>query len=107
MLLALITTQLARQRTGLEGGARHGGVKGGLAGEDPPGRQADICAVEAEADATDHRLHLLLAQVGVGVGTARLGAVEACLNALREHLWIYGWLAGVGFSQQIGRASCR
>ncbi|HEV8190757.1 MAG TPA: hypothetical protein VGP82_04630 [Ktedonobacterales bacterium] len=60
VVLALVAAHLADLQTGLERGMCRRQVEGGLAGKNPAGRQAHVGAIEAEADATDHRLHLQL-----------------------------------------------
>src|SRR5258706_2715472 len=102
VVLALVAAHLAGLHAGLEGSACRRGIEGSLAREDPAGRQADVGAIEAEADAADHRLHLLLAQVSIGVGGAGLGAVEACPDALHERVLFHGRLAGIGVGYRCG-----
>src|SRR5215469_12945794 len=99
MVLAFVTTHFAGLHAGLESGARRRGVEGSLAREDPSGRLADVGAIEAEADAADHRLYLRLREVRVGVGGAGLGTVEARLDAFHERVRIHGWLTEVGLGQ--------
>src|SRR5215469_3703601 len=99
MVLAFVTTHFAGLHAGLESGARRRGVEGSLAREDPSGRLADVGAIEAEADAADHRLHLRLREIRVGVGGAGLGTVEARLDAFHERDRIHGWLTEVGLGQ--------
>jgi hypothetical protein len=100
MHLALVAAYHAGLYTRLQRSARRGKVEGGLAREDPAGRQAHVGAIAAEADAADHRLHLRLREVGIGVGGAGLGAVEARLDAFDECVYIHGWLAGVSLGNR-------
>jgi hypothetical protein len=58
VLPALVAAHLADLQPGLERGTCRRKVEGGLAGEDPAGRQAHVGVIAAEADATDHRLPL-------------------------------------------------
>jgi hypothetical protein len=103
VVLALVAAHFAGERAGLERGARRRGFKGDLAREDPTGRQAHVRAIQAQADAADHLLQvLLLAQVGVHIGGAGLGAVEARPDTLHERLHIHGRLAGVGLNHRRG-----
>src|SRR5262249_53734948 len=87
VVLALVTAQLAGLRAGLGGGERRE-VEGGLAREDLAGGQAQVGAIEAEANAAVHVARALLAEVGVGVGGAGLSAVEARSNALHADVEI-------------------
>jgi hypothetical protein len=68
MRLALVATHSADLHSGLEGGACHSRIEGGLAREHRAGRQAYVGTIAAGANAADHRLHLRLAEIGVGVG---------------------------------------
>src|SRR5262249_40817443 len=94
--LALVAAHPARLSAGLQRGARRRGLEGSLARENITSCQAQIGAIEVEADAANHCLHLLLAKVGVGIGGAGLGAVEARSDAFYECRFIHGWLVEVG-----------
>jgi len=59
-----------------------GGVGVGLAADHAEGGGADIGAVQAQPDASDHLGQVLLAQVRVGVGGTGLGAsLSAAMTA--------------------------
>jgi hypothetical protein len=73
--LALVAAAAAGRHAGLQQGPGDVGVVLGLAAGDPDGGGADVGAVQAQPDAADHLGDVLLAQVGVGVGGAGLGAV--------------------------------
>jgi hypothetical protein len=102
VLLALVPAHPTALHTGLKGGARRGTVELGLAREDPAGRQAHVGAIEAELDAAEHLLHVVLTEVSVGVGDASLSAVEASLDALNERIRIHVGLGGVGLGYPRG-----
>ena len=102
MLLTLVAAQFTGEGAGLESGARHGGLEGGLAREDSSGCQAEVGAVQAEADAANHVRYILLGKIGVNVGSAGLLAIDARLNAFRECVHMYMRLAGVGWDQRRG-----
>ena len=63
-------------------------IRCGQAGEDAAGGVAEVGAVEAEANAADQLLHVLLAETGVGATGARRRTVETLgpqLQGLHEH----------------------
>jgi hypothetical protein len=79
--LTLIATLSTRFDACLESNAGDFRHEFGLPGEDATGRDADVTAVVAQRDASDHRLDIGLAEVGVGAGRAALRAVEARVDA--------------------------
>jgi hypothetical protein len=84
MLLTLVAADFTGPGASMQCSARHGGLEGSLAGEDPRGCQAEVGAIEAEADTANHLLNILLSEVGVNIGSTGLLAVDACPDALYE-----------------------
>jgi hypothetical protein len=80
VLLALVPAEAARSGASLQGCVCHLGIEGRLAGQYLAGGLADVGAVEVEPYAAGQRLHVLLAEAGVGARGAGLGAVEAGLE---------------------------
>jgi hypothetical protein len=80
MPLALSTTGLARRGAGLDHRPQDAQIRRGLTYRDPGGRVACISAVEAEANAAHHLVHVVLREIGVGATRATGGAVEALSN---------------------------
>jgi hypothetical protein len=78
--LALLTTGAANHDAGFDGRTHDADIRRGLAGDDPAGRTADVCAVEAQANATDQLGQLALAQVGVSAARADRCAVATRLD---------------------------
>src|SRR5215472_14893886 len=74
MPLALVTTALADGHASLQQRPGDVGVVLRQAADDPAGGSTDIRAVQAQPDAPDHLGQVRLAQVGVGIGVAGLGA---------------------------------
>ncbi len=85
MPLALVAAALAAGHAGLQQRLGDVGVVLRLAAGDPGGGGADIGAVQAQPDARDHLGQVLLAQVGVGVGGAGLGAVGERVDGGGQH----------------------
>jgi hypothetical protein len=86
--LALLATGAAGRGTRLDRGTKDGGVGRDLADHHASGGHAHVGAVEAEADAAPHVLHVALGQVRVGTARARRGAVHAGLDAAHHRLAI-------------------
>jgi hypothetical protein len=84
VLLALLAAQTARFGTSLEGRPRHLGFEGGLTGDNTPRSIAYVSTVEVKADAAGESLGVVLAETGIGAGSAALGAVVAGLYALNQ-----------------------
>jgi hypothetical protein len=94
--LALVATQLAGLRTGLQRPADHLGLEGRLTGEDTSRGVAHIGAVEVEPDAASERFGVVLSEAGVGAGGATLGAVVASLYAFHQRRGVHRGAARVG-----------
>jgi len=88
MPLALITTGLAGRRTGLDHCPHNAKIWGGLTDHDPGGSGAGVGAVEAEANAAHHLVHVVLREIGVGATRAAGGAVEALFDTAQERIVI-------------------
>jgi len=104
MLFALIPAHTADATTGLKVHPCNGAIERTLAREHPPGRQAYVGAIKAEPDTTNHLSQVLLTKVGVSIGDAGLGAVEARLDARHQCILLEWRLAGVGPRQWCGIA---
>jgi hypothetical protein len=88
MPLALITTGLAGRRTGLDHCPHDAKNRRGLTDHDPGSCGAGIGAVEAEANAAHHLVHVVLCEIGVGATRAAGRAVEALFDAAQERIVI-------------------
>src|SRR6266852_7283486 len=97
--LALVAAALADSHAGLQQRRGDGGVVRRLAACHPFGGGAHIGAVEAKPDARDHLGHVLLAQVGVYVGDAGLGAVAERVDGGGQHTGVDVDGAWVGVQQ--------
>ncbi len=80
MPLALITTGLAGRRAGLDYRSEDAKIRRGLTDHDPGGSGTRVGAVEAQANATHHLVHVGLREIGVGTTRAGCGAVEALFD---------------------------
>jgi hypothetical protein len=88
MPLALITTGLAGRRTGLDHCPHDAKIRLGLTDHDPGGSGARVGAVEAQANATHHLVHVGLREIGVGATRAAGGTVEALFDTAQERVVI-------------------
>ena len=86
--LALVAAGAAGHRTRLDHCAHDADIGCGLAGDDATRGVAGVRAVEAEANAADHLLHVLLTEAGIGTAGAGSGTVEALLDAVQERVAI-------------------
>jgi hypothetical protein len=84
MTVAFVSAHTTGRGTGLDGGAKHADISGGLAGHDAAGRRADVAAVETEAYAADQVLNVGFGQVRVCTARATIGAVRAFGDASDE-----------------------
>jgi len=73
--VALLGAGDACGRAGFDGRAKEPEVRTGLAHGEARSRVAVVGTVEAEANHTDHRLHVVLAQAGVCAGRAACPAI--------------------------------
>ena len=85
MPLALIAAAFAYCHAGFQQRPGGVGVVFGQAAEDPACGRADVGAVQAQPDALHHLGQVLLVQVGVGIGVARLGAVTDRVDGGGQH----------------------
>src|SRR5689334_8747220 len=102
--LALVAAALAAGHAGLEQGPGDAGVVDRGAAYDPDGGGADVGALQAQPDARDHLGQVLLAQVGVDIGGAGLGAVAERVDGGGEHLGIGAGRGWVGVQHLAGIA---
>ena len=86
--LALLATCAAGHRTRLDGRAQEAGIERSLADDDASGGIAQIGAVEVETDAADQPLHIVLAEAGIGAGSAGSGTRDALVDATHERVAI-------------------
>ena len=93
---ALIAAAGAGGGAGLQQWLGDGGVVVALAADHSQGGGADIDAIQAQPDAPDHLGQVLLAQVRVGVGSARLGAVGERVDGAGQHTGVSVQAAGIG-----------
>jgi hypothetical protein len=78
--LALITTRLAGRRAGFDHCPEDAEIRRGLTYHDPGGGVAGVGAVEAEANAAHHLVHVVLRKIGVCTTRAARGTVEALFD---------------------------
>jgi hypothetical protein len=88
MPLALITTGLAGRRTGLDHCPHDAKIWRGLTDHDTRGSGAGVGAVEAEANAAHHVVHVVLCEICVGTTRAAGGTVEALFDTAQERVVI-------------------
>src|SRR3954470_8765840 len=88
MTRALVAAGLAGGGAGFEHRSGQVRVVAGVPGEDPAHGVTDVGAVEIRADALPEFGDHVLAQACVGAGGARLGALDACLDALAQFVAI-------------------
>jgi hypothetical protein len=88
MPLALITTGLAGRCTGLDHCPEDAKIRCGLTDGDTGGSGARVGAVEAEANAAHHLVHVVLGEIGVGTTRAAGGTVEALFDTAQERVVI-------------------
>ena len=88
MPLALITTGLTGRRTGLDHCPHDAKIRRGLADHDPGGSGACVGAIEAEANAAHHLVHVVLREIGVGATRAAGRAIEALFDTAQERVVI-------------------
>ena len=81
--LALLGRGAACRPARLERGELRARLRVGLATEDPPGVDAGVRAVLAEAGAASHGADIVLAETGVGAHGAGGGALPALVDAPR------------------------
>lgn len=81
MPLALLPANAAREGARLHDRPRELRLELRLPREDLARGGAHISAIQAEANAADHRAYVGLAEVGVRARGAALSAVEACVDA--------------------------
>ncbi|MGZ6592544.1 MAG: hypothetical protein ACXVE5_11355 [Gaiellaceae bacterium] len=84
MPLALITTGLAGRRAGPDHCPEDREIRRGLTDRDSGGRAAGVGAVEAEANAAHHLVHIVLREIGVGATRAAGRAVEALVDTAQK-----------------------
>jgi threonine dehydrogenase-like Zn-dependent dehydrogenase len=84
MPFALSTTRFARRCAGLDHCPQDAQIRRGLTYCNPGGRLAGVGAVEAEANAAHHFLHVVLHEIGVGATRAAGGAVEALFDTAQK-----------------------
>ena len=88
MPLALITTGMAGRRAGFDHCPEDAEIRRGLTYSDPGGSVADVGAVEAEANAAHHLVHVVLREIGVGATRAAGGTVEALFYTAQKRVVI-------------------
>ena len=88
MPLALITTGMAGRRAGFDHCPEDAEIRLGLTYRDAGGSVAGVGAVEAEANATHHLVHVVPRKIGVGTTRAAGGTVEALFDTAQERVVI-------------------
>jgi hypothetical protein len=88
MPLALITTGLAGRRAGFDHCPEDAEIRRGLTYHDTGGSVAGVGAVEAEANAAHHLVHVVPREIGVGTTRAAGGTVEALFDTAQERVVI-------------------
>jgi hypothetical protein len=80
MPLALVPTSLARCGAGFDHCPEDAEIRGGLTDHDTGGSVAGVGAIEAEANAAHHLVHVVLREIGVGTTRAAGATVEALVD---------------------------
>jgi hypothetical protein len=88
MPVAFITTGLAGCRAGFDHCPEDAKIRRGLTDGDTGGSAAGVGAVEAEANAAHHLMHVALREIGVGATRAAGGAVKALFDTAQERVVI-------------------
>jgi hypothetical protein len=88
MALAFVPAHTAGRRACFDRRAKHADISGRLARHDPPGRRADVAAVETEAYAADQVHYVGFGQVRICTARATISTVRALSDAPNEHLSI-------------------
>ena len=86
MPLALITTGSAGGRAGFDHCPEDAEIRRGLTYRDPGGSVAGVGAVEAEANAAHHLVHVVFGEIGVGTTRAAGATVEALFDTAKERV---------------------
>ena len=102
--LALFGTDSAGGRACLESDGEHLRLERRLAGDDAPGRVAEVGAIEVEPDAPVQSFWIRLAEAGVGAGRTRLSAVETGANTGGQCVTGEGRLRVRAFSLSFSRS---
>lgn len=103
MSLALLGTDAADLRAGLEDRSRQGYIKFRLAGKHLSGSATDIGTVEIKSDAAEQRITLLLSKIGIGTGSTRLHTIKAGFDTLLQQRSVYLWLSGTALHHWAGK----
>jgi hypothetical protein len=101
VLLALLGARPASYRAGLELRTEDAEIRLCLPDEDATGGLTDVGAVQAEANAADHLMHIRFGEVGVGVTRARRRALDAVLDTAQKQVTIERvgqWVCGDNLS---------
>jgi hypothetical protein len=88
MPLAFITAGFAGRRAGLHHCPQDAEIRRGLTDGDTGGCVAGVGAVEAEANAAHHLVHLVFREIGVGATRATGGAFQALFDTAQERVVI-------------------
>jgi hypothetical protein len=88
MPLAFVTAGMAGCRASFDHRPEGAEIRRGLTYHDTGSGVAGVGAVEAEADAARHLVHVVLREIGVGTTRAAGGTVEALLDTVQERLVI-------------------
>jgi hypothetical protein len=88
MPLALITTGVAGRRARLDHCTEDAEIRRGLTDGDTGSSGAGVGAVEAEANAAHHLVHVVLREIGVSTTRATGRAVEALFDAAQKRVVI-------------------
>jgi hypothetical protein len=86
MPLALITAGFTGRRARLDHCPEDAEIRRSLADRNPGGSGAGVGAVETEANAAHHLVHVVLREIGVGATRAAGGAVEALFDTAQERV---------------------
>jgi len=104
MVLALVAAAFAAGHAGLKQRPGEIGVPFGRTAEYPERRGADVGALQAQPDALDQLGDVRLAQVGVRVGRAGLGAVAERVDGGRQDARVDAYVVSIGFQHLPGVA---
>ena len=88
MPLALITTGLAGRRARFDHCPEDAEIRSGLTYHDTGGSFAGVGAVEAEANAAHHLVHVVPCEIRIGTTRAAGGTVEALFDTAQERVVI-------------------
>src|SRR5436190_23478161 len=107
MSLAFVSANATSHRTRFYCNPEDVEISGRLPRHDATGGAADVTAVETEADAAGHFLHVGLGEVGIGTARAACCALQAFGYTAYEHLAIEAGGLRMGLHHLASRHPCQ